>query len=1328
MASFLSGPINSDSWVEDANQAFCTKETPEGGIGITSLRTKFNDLYLSYKEYTKSWWEIKALENYLKNKIVPKGLRINIRPSPRTSSPKLLEAWQKESVESSLRLMTILLQEEKALLEQATVKLNTDIESILKCKSDPDFNKRESTLQTSIEKYQGYLKERKHLQFQRDLREFNTNQAYHFASQAQRETDVSSSDLEYSDTEKTGAEGWSNRRGQTGDIQGLSIEESSELVSSDIVQGGLNRNQIINLSSCSLSEKQYDVLKKGLSFVPTNDFNCFHWVKDLQLFGRKLKWRKFFLNNDRENCKRMGLTEEDLEGYQSLMGLLQEQSTTSENGLGPFTRLRGKSKKMPPQGDTLNIDIFLELVERDLKRIPRKGGSNSESNLSSEEWSVLEELEKNDNLVLKPSDKGGNLVIMDHEKYLGMCQRILGDRNIYAVLPSNPMNDFESALVAILEEAREGGLLSNSEFDFLKPVSPMLPTFYALPKVHKGLDVLKGRPIISGVDSYIQNSGIYIDEILRPFVISLPSYTRDTADLLGKIDGIVVGEEFDGTSALFEKFVEQLNVNDLGLHFTFEINANELPFLDVTILKERDGGLSTRTYRKPTATNNLLRWDSHHPTPLKMGARRRRRRRARASSQESQESTRSGEGNNTEVENGFDLQWLVKILVGFIIMITICMMYVVHLLIFHERKFWFSSRTDIDREITFQGDGAIYYSFYRDMLQAPTFEEGIIELVINNKTVPMRTLNIVRQLALYPEVFAGMLYQLVGRQDLSPANFYLGMVCGLQGIYIGSLFVTSWILSGTWLAGLLTIVWFLINGTDTTRIADSIPLRENWALPCFAGQVAGLTGFIRHNSNIKVERISYMIFCAASYLLIMFWEYSHYLIFLQALTLCLLDGLSLINKDKMEEIRNMYFAAVSFGFLTQFQNVKLLTSPLLSLMLASMVVKTLLDGVRSGTFQPKVMTMIYFCLMFTLSLAIHFFMGTRVYKTDDDQILKSVEVKLGLNMNKNFTVSWLLCQESFQPLSQDCLSRLTQSSLLPFYILVSIICLVSMCQGLFNNRGNQVRSNTSEDGRIGERPEVVYNVIQSLVLGVLAMTFEGLKYLWTPYVCVLAASGVFSPALWLTVFRWIRLRAVNPVVLALLLSSLVPALIGFSLWREYLPRIVEESIDLEERYESDVVEVMNWIQTLAPATAVFAGSPAMMGAIKLCTGRMVTSLPVYNDEELNKRNEDMYQLYSMRSAEDIYKILTTYKASYMVLEESICSEHFKLNCRVKDLLDIGNGHVMSEDEDIFAYSEYRRFCHEIKMNYSPYVNYFTRVYWNRSYCIYKINTIISFQS
>lgn len=46
---------------------------------------------------------------------------------------------------------------------------------------------------------------------------------------------------------------------------------------------------------------------------------------------------------------------------------------------------------------------------------------------------------------------------------------------------------------------------------------------------------------------------------------------------------------------------------------------------------------------------------------------------------------------------------------------------------------------------------------------------------------------------------------------IEPVYFYIGIVFGLQGIYVTALFVTSWLMSGTWLAGMLTVAWFLIN-------------------------------------------------------------------------------------------------------------------------------------------------------------------------------------------------------------------------------------------------------------------------------------------------------------------------------------------------------------------------------------------------------------------------------------------------------------------------------------------------------------------------------------
>lgn len=44
-----------------------------------------------------------------------------------------------------------------------------------------------------------------------------------------------------------------------------------------------------------------------------------------------------------------------------------------------------------------------------------------------------------------------------------------------------------------------------------------------------------------------------------------------------------------------------------------------------------------------------------------------------------------------------------------------------------------------------------------------------------------------------------------------------------------------------------------------------------------------------------------------------------------------------------------------------------------------------------------------------------------------------------------------------------------------------------------------------------------------------------MKYFWTPYVCMFTAFGVCSPDLWMTVFKWLKLKSIHPVVLVSML-------------------------------------------------------------------------------------------------------------------------------------------------------------------------------------------------
>ncbi|XP_075181514.1 protein spinster homolog 1-like [Anomaloglossus baeobatrachus] len=103
-------------------------------------------------------------------------------------------------------------------------------------------------------------------------------------------------------------------------------------------------------------------------------------------------------------------------------------------------------------------------------------------------------------------------------------------------------NDCEKAELedegCILRRAFEEKLIDKKEMLFMKPKSPQIATFYSLPKLHKGYPPVRGHPIVSGIDSLTQNVSTYIDTVLRSFVLTLPSYVRDTMDVLRRLEDV----------------------------------------------------------------------------------------------------------------------------------------------------------------------------------------------------------------------------------------------------------------------------------------------------------------------------------------------------------------------------------------------------------------------------------------------------------------------------------------------------------------------------------------------------------------------------------------------------------------------------------------------------------------------------------------------------------------------------------------------------------------------------------------------------------------------
>ncbi|XP_010639297.1 probable C-mannosyltransferase DPY19L3 isoform X3 [Fukomys damarensis] len=245
----------------------------------------------------------------------------------------------------------------------------------------------------------------------------------------------------------------------------------------------------------------------------------------------------------------------------------------------------------------------------------------------------------------------------------------------------------------------------------------------------------------------------------------------------------------------------------------------------------------------------------------------------------------------------------------------------VYLATLHENDLWFSNIKEVEREISFRTECGLYYSYYKQMLQSPTLKQGFHGLIYDNKTESMKTINLLQRMNIYQEVFLSILYRVLPIQKyLEPVYFYIYTLFGLQAVYVTALYVTSWLLSGTWLSGLLAAFWYVTNRIDTTRVEFTIPLRENWALPFFAIQIAAITYFLRPHLQSLSERLTLLAIFISTFLFSLTWQFNQFMMLVQAFVLFILDSLDMLpaakkilNLKSDEHIFNFLKAKFGFG-------------------------------------------------------------------------------------------------------------------------------------------------------------------------------------------------------------------------------------------------------------------------------------------------------------------------------------------------------------------------------------------------------------------------------
>ena len=252
---------------------------------------------------------------------------------------------------------------------------------------------------------------------------------------------------------------------------------------------------VVNLSSYQLSDTDVKLLSKGLNFCPRpKTCNAFEMEKDFKDFARRMRLKQHFFNKD-------------------------------EVGL----KFRPKSHFTPPPGDAA-LESFLTAIKGDI--LQHRPSNHKKDNLTPAERQSLSNLRNNNDIVIKPADKGSSVVVQNKTDYIAEAQRQLSDDRFYRELDSDPTEEHAETVRKTLYEMHEPKHIDDKALEYLLPEYPKPGRFYLLPKIHK--EGNPGRPIISANDHPTEKISEYVDFHLRPFVKELPSYIQDTTDYINK--------------------------------------------------------------------------------------------------------------------------------------------------------------------------------------------------------------------------------------------------------------------------------------------------------------------------------------------------------------------------------------------------------------------------------------------------------------------------------------------------------------------------------------------------------------------------------------------------------------------------------------------------------------------------------------------------------------------------------------------------------------------------------------------------------------------------
>ena len=237
----------------------------------------------------------------------------------------------------------------------------------------------------------------------------------------------------------------------------------------------------------------------------------------------------------------------------------------------------------------LNSSDANELRAKVVNTIGKHGNINDQS-ITKKERKAIEDLRKDENVMILPADKGRTTVVMVKQEYLNKCNSMLQDTKTYKKLKHDPTAKYKRELAALLKELKDREVISNTLHKRLYPTSDQPHRFYGVPKTHKINMPL--CPIVSTIGSITYETAKYLAEVLSPLVGQTEFHVKNSKDFAENITGLKIEAD------------EELRSYDITALFTSVPIDKALAIIRSKLME--DSSLADKTTLQPEDIIRLL--------------------------------------------------------------------------------------------------------------------------------------------------------------------------------------------------------------------------------------------------------------------------------------------------------------------------------------------------------------------------------------------------------------------------------------------------------------------------------------------------------------------------------------------------------------------------------------------------------------------------------------------------------------------------------------------------------------------------------------------------